>query len=131
MKLKSFDEAVWFDYPDEPGVKFQIRPTPNSVSMEIQTKIRKPIPVPSETLGMKIVGDINFSQFTWDIIDYALVAWEGIEVEGVNDKIQIKKAILNYEPFSRFITAKIKELTDSVTGRIEDELKNSGSSQGG
>jgi hypothetical protein len=130
MKLKNFNEAVWFDYPDAQGVRIRVRPVPQFTLMELRNKIH-------ENFAHEIDGRIEVSDYVdkgrliWEIFDYGVIDWEGIEIEGVKEKVGQKKSIYNFQPLCVFALEKIFEVTAAIANKVEQELKNSNSSQDG
>ena len=131
MKLKRSDGVVQFDYPGDEGVKLSIRSLPQSVLIEIRNKIHESIPHVQVDLKTELLDRVDSGLMTWEMFDYALVDWQGIEVEGVTEKAEVKKAIFNYLPLCKFVFDKANELTEALSGKLEQEIKNSGSSRDG
>jgi hypothetical protein len=141
LKLRRFKKGEWFDYPGAKGVRFLIRPVQGTVGLDIQKRIRKAVPIDIPSIRdpkrkiTTLLEDINTAEMAWEVFDYMLEDFEGIEVEGdegpITDKVELKKAIFGEPSLQEFISAKSEELVKIQSSKMEEEIKNSNSSQGG
>jgi len=141
LKLKRFKQGEWFDFPGALGVRLKIRPVQGTVGLDLQKKVRKAVPIDLPSLRdpskkfTTLLEDINSADFAWEVFNYMLEDFEGIEIEGdsglITDKIEIKKAIFSEEALREFISGKSEELVKIQSGKMEEEIKNLNSSQAG
>lgn len=125
LKLKRFDEGVWFDYST--SIRFKIRAMTPKKLIELREKSRRDKSFVSGEITEQYDGSIlNTEIFRWMIEE-----WRGIEFDGNPSPEECKDIIFNHLVFRDFITDKSYELFRVESARVEDELKNSDSSQGG
>jgi hypothetical protein len=137
MKLKKVTEGVWFDYPEEKGVRLKIRSVPWSKALDIRSSVRKkivmnmPDPLDPTKVIPQIVDDYDEGIVGKQLFYYALEAWEGIELESAATTDEIKEAMFDYAPIREFVIEKASELAKLDAKIKDDELKNSETSQSG
>ena len=130
LKLKRFNEGVWFDYPA--GGRFKIRPLGPKDYLTIREASRKgKIAVFKGSSQFEIVDDYDEAKFFWATFSYMLQAWEGIEVDGASTDDEIREAIFNDKDIRDFITDKANEIFLNAQQSMEEESKNSKRSQDG
>jgi len=142
LKLKRFSSGQWFDYPKASGVRLLIRPLQLSSGLSIRSKIRGTIPTdvkdPKTQKSVTVLmEDVDTGRFSWEIFDYMLVDFEGIQIEGEDGKTievsksELKIAIFDDTNLRDFVSEKSEWLRDNGAQKLEDEVKNSASSQSG
>ncbi len=148
LKLKRFSLGQWVPYPEAEGVRFKIRPLQLSDGMDIRSRIRERIvmSVSDPTGKIKkpiptLMEDLDSGKFTWEIFDYILEDFEGLQVEKEDGvvldcnnpahKQEIKKDIFNSEALRDFISEKSEWLREQGAKQLGEEIKNSNCSQGG
>jgi hypothetical protein len=84
-----------------------------------------------------LMEDVDTGRFSWEIFDYMLVDFEGIQIEGEDGKTievsksELKRAIFDDTNLRDFVSEKSEWLRDNGAQKLEDEVKNSASSQSG
>jgi hypothetical protein len=142
LTLKRLSEGVWFDYPQVEGVRLKVRPVTLAKGQEIRNSLRTkkymefPDPKRKGKKFSQVVDDVDDGAVLRAIWDYALEAFEGIGVEDatgaiLSDPKQIRDAIYESDDLRDFISERSAELRESGEQKLEDELKNSDSSQSG
>ena len=119
MKLKRYKEGVWFDVCD--GVRVKVRPIYHSQVAKIMNKHRKKV-----IAGDRVVDDYDEAAIAFEIFNYTLEEFEGIEADG-----DVREAIFDNDPLREFISEKAGMLKEKYEKEFEEDLKNSKSSQGG
>lgn len=130
LKLKRFSEGVWFDFPR--GGRFKIRPLcpKDYLDLREQSKTGK-ISVVKPDGSWEIVDNYDEARFFWKIFTHQLEDWADIIVDGASTPDEIKETIFNEREIRDWITEKSSEIYVKEQGKLEDELKNSESSQSG
>lgn len=142
LKLKRFTEGQWIDYPGADKVSFLIRPVNLSTGLSIRSKVRDKVAmdVVDPKTGKKVytlMEDVDTGRFSWEAFDYMLQDFKGIALEDEKgnplelSKDETKKAIFDNDDLRNFITGKAEELATTKASELEDEVKNSKSSQSG
>jgi len=137
VRLKRYKEGVWFNVPGLDGVRVKVRPIYHSQVTRIMNKHRKKVVVEitTEEAGVlkekrekefKVVDDYDEAAIAFDLFNYTLEDFEGIDAEG-----DVKTAIFDCDPLREFISEKAGELKKKYEEEFEEDLKNSESSQGG
>ena len=121
VRLKRYKEGVWFSIPGLDGVRVKVRPIYHSQVTKIMNKHRKKVLV-----GDKVVDDYDEAAIAFDLFNYTLEDFEGIDAEG-----DVKTAIFDCDPLREFISEKAGELKKKYEEEFEEDLKNSENSQGG
>jgi len=148
LKLKRFNEAVWFNWPEASGVRLKIRPLNGRKMLELRNESKQgkvAVSMPSldpEEGNIRIVDDYNDFIYEWKMFQYCLEDYEGITLDGEDDhpkelegeakslyeqkkREEIREAIFNNVLLRRFILKKSLEVMASENKRFEEELKNS------
>ena len=132
LKLKRFDEGVWYEWPNDPQIKLKIRPITPKKLLDFREKSKKgkiAIVLPSgET---QIVDDNNEAKVNWECFSWMVEDWQGIEFDGNPSMDEKKEIIFNHISLRDFISDKAAEIYQTETLKIEGELKNSQRSQSG
>ena len=132
LKLKRFDEGVWFDFPLDSGVKFKIRAMTPKKLIDLREKSKRGKIAVSKSNGLTdIVDDFDDAALNAEIFAWMLEDWKGFEFEGTPSSDEIKGIIFEHMAFREFIMDKSYDLFKTESQRIETELKNSGRSQSG
>lgn len=137
MKLKRFKEGIWINYPKSEEVRFKIRPSSFTATMELLQEVKEkkviespPDPKDSSKKGTQIVDDYRDGAFLWKMFDRALEAWEGIDPipEGETEPlppIEIKKLIYDNDAMREFIYETSRKFSTEEEKKQEEERKNS------
>jgi hypothetical protein len=135
LKLKRFEEAIRHPYPNAEGVYLKIRPlSPIKMrELRIASKTGK-VAVMRPDLGeWQVVDDFDDLRFERKIFAYSLEDWEGISFEdgAKTEKEDLLKAMFEDRDIREFVFRKAFENMELEKAKLEEELKNSESSQGG
>ncbi len=131
LKLKIFDEPVWFDWPDQAGVRLLIRGLSQKEQFDLSARARRKMAVTGAE-GTQIVDAYDEAAYIWGHFCAALANWEGIGFDQEKPKREdMLLAIFNHDRLREFVFQKSKELSEKIKLQLEDDLKNSGSSQAG
>lgn len=138
LKLKRFLVGVFVDYPGADGVRFKIKPSTFSQSLDVLTQVREkkvvgdwPIdPKDPTKRGPHVIDDFHDGVFLWKMFDQTLEAWDGIDPtpEGENDPLgpnEIKKLIFDNDAMREFIFENARRLAGSEEAKQDLERKNS------
>lgn len=139
--LKRYSQGTWYPWLAN-GVRFKVRPLSNKKILELRSESKRgkvAVEMPTEDPAnpgnhlVKIVDDYNDYQYEWKMFCHCLEDWEGITIEGDLEvsKEEIRDGIFNNSEMRMFILQKSLELVESENKKVEEELKNSLSSQGG
>ena len=142
LKLKRFEEAIRHPYPKAEGVYLKIRPlSPVKLQeLRIASKTGKvAVRLPDMEFGgngqekIRIVDDFDDLLFERKMFGYCLEDWEGIGFEdGVKaEREEFLKAMFEDRDIRTFVFLKAFENMELEKAKLEEELKNSQSSQGG
>lgn len=132
LKLKRFNEGVWYDFPSDPSVKFKIRAMTPKKLIELKEKSKKgKIAVLKPGGYTEVIDDNDDALLNSEIFAWMLEDYKGIEFDGNISDGEFKDIIFNHVQFRDFITDKSYDLFKLESQRIETELKNSESSQSG
>jgi len=139
LKLKRFEEAIRHPYPDAEGVYFKIRSlSPIKLKeLRIASKTGKvAVRMPEEDAQrekVQIVDDFDDLIFERKMFAYCLEDWEGIEFENGNEakREDFLKAMFEDRDIRTFVFLKAFESMELEKKKLEEELKNSDSSQNG
>src|SRR3972149_8369864 len=97
LKLKRFDEGVWYEWPNDPQIKLKIRPITPKKLLDFREKSKKgkiAIVLPSgET---QIVDDNNEAKVNWECFSWMVEDWQGIEFDGNPSMDEKKEIIFNH-----------------------------------
>jgi len=126
LKLKRFDKPEWFEVPQLEGVRLLIKPA----SFKRTTQLLSSAKRKAEVDG-KYVDDYDDSKFALELFKDLLVDFEGVEAEEGLSKDEIKELMYEYSIFRDFVSEKANELYKNTESKLEEELKNSTSSQSG
>jgi hypothetical protein len=130
LKLKRFNEGIWFDYPA--GGRFKIRPLQPKDYFDLREQSKAGKLVVSKPDGQpEYVDNYNEALFFWKVFQRILEDWADIEVEGATTKDEVKETIFNNHALRDFISDRSNELSAKTNIDFEEELKNSASSQSG
>lgn len=130
LKLKRFNEGIWFDYPA--GGKFKIRPLQPKDYFDLREDSKVGKLLISKPDGQtEYVDNYNEALFYWKVFKRILEDWAEVEVEGATTKDEIRETIFNNHTLRDFISDRSNELSAKINADLEDELKNSASSQSG
>ena len=132
LKLKRFNEGVWYDFPSDSSIKFKIRAMTPKKLIDLREKSRRGKIAVSKPDGLTdIVNDFDDATLNAEIFEWMLEDWKGLEFEGTPSSKEIKDIIFEHMTFRDFITDKSYDLFKTESQRIETELKNSERSQSG
>jgi len=125
IKLKRFDEAIWFDY--EPGVRFKIKPISRADSLQIRLRCKRKMVVQGLNGENNIVDDIDMRLVAFESFQMALIDWEGLEVEGVKnpERHQIINSVFEDQKIVEFVLNNALKINEIEEKSLEGELKNS------
>jgi hypothetical protein len=131
IKLKRFDEAVWFDY--EPGIRFKIKPLSRADSVQIRLKCKRKIAIQGVNGEDNIIDDIDMRLVALESFRMALIDWQGVEIEGVEkpERYQVIHGLFEDQKIVDFILGAAFKINEIEEKKVQDELKNSESSQDG
>lgn len=134
LKLKRFDEAVWYNLPEASGVRLKIRPLSSRKMLELRNEAKQgkvAVSMPDEEV--QIVDDFNDFVYEWKMFQFCLDDWEGISIDGEEEakKEDVREAIFNNVVLRRFVLQKSLEVMSLENKKFEEELKNLLGSQGG
>lgn len=133
LKIKRFQEAKWFDYPEAEGVRFLIRPLPLSEGLAIRSRIRERVPTEIDMNQGKTKGkittlleDIDTGKYTWEIFNFILQNVEGIELEDAPEASleEKKKAIFDDIALREFISEQSEVIRKDGERKLGEEIKN-------
>lgn len=131
FKLKRFDKAQWFEFPDNKEVKLKIRPLSKKLNMECLSNSSRLMPNVSEG---SIKETPSLFIYQWEIFSHCLDEWKGVdfgESDGQPSRQGYLEALFEEDGIREFVIAKASELTREHEVTLEQELKNSESSQAG
>jgi hypothetical protein len=139
LKLKRFEEAIRHPYPKAEGVYFKIRPlSPIKLQeLRIASKTGKvAVRMPEDGVGtekVRIVDDFDDLVYERKMFAYSLEDWEGISFEDEKEakREDLLKALFEDREIRAFVFLKAFESMTLEKEKLEEELKNSASSQGG
>ena len=126
LKLKRFDKPQWFDVPQFEGVRLLIKPASFKTTTQILSTVKRKIKTEDG-----YIDDFDDGKFALELFKELLVDFEGIEVDGDPSKDEVKELLYEYEFFRTFVSEKANELYKTIEQELDEELKNSTSSQGG
>jgi hypothetical protein len=134
LKLKRFDEAVWYNWPEASGVRLKIRPLSRRKMLELRNESKQgkvAVSMPDEEI--QIVDDFNDFIYEWKMFQFCLDDWEGISIDSEEEakKEDIREAIFDNIALRRFILQKSLEVMSLENKKFEEELKNLLGSQDG
>jgi len=131
IKLKRFDEAVWFDY--EPGVRFKIKPLSRVDSLQIRLRCKRKIAVQGMNGKENIIDDIDPTLIVFESFQMALIEWQGTTIEGIKNpgRDQMIHALFEDQKIVYFVLDIAFKTNEIEEKKLEGELKNSESSQDG
>ena len=131
LKLKRFDEGVWFDY--QPGLRIRIKPISKWDMVHVRSRSKRKLIIQGADGPSSIVDDYDQGLFMLELFKICLLDWEGLSFDGKGkpDKEEAIRAIFEEEELRDFILKKGLMAFDSELTRLEEELKNSESSQSG
>ena len=129
LKLKRHNQGVWVDGPS--GSRFKVRPATPKNYLELREKSKTGRSLVKGLDGLpQIIEDYDDAKMIWLLFDYILEDWEGVEVEGAQNKDEIKETIFNSH-HRDFIFEKQREVFDLDKSEFEADLKNSKRSRSG
>lgn len=128
LKLKRFDEGVWFDYPA--GGRFKVRPATPKKYLEIREQSKKGKVVIRDG-KREIVDDYDESQIVFRVFEWMLEDWQDVTVDGASTPDQIRESIFNDMDISNWVGDRSRELAEQQQAKFDGELKNFASSQDG
>lgn len=132
LKLKRFDEGVWYEWPSDPQIKLKIRPITPKKLLDFREKSKKgKIAIILPNKETQIMDDTNEAKTNWECFMWMLEDWQGIEFDGDPSTEEKKEIIFNHLSLRDFISDKAAEIFQTETSKIEGELKNLGRSQSG
>jgi len=126
LKLKRFDKPQWFDVPQFEGVRLLIKPASFKTTTQILSTVKRKVKTEDG-----YIDDFDDGKFALELFKELLVDFEGIEVDGNPSKDEVKELLYEYEFFRTFVSEKANELYKTIEQELDEELKNSTSSQGG
>jgi len=126
LKLKRFDKPQWFDVPQFEGVRLLIKPASFKTTTQILSTVKRKVKTEDG-----YIDDFDDGKFALELFKELLVDFEGIEVDGDPSKDEVKELLYEYEFFRTFVSEKANELYKTIEQELDEELKNSTSSQGG
>ena len=126
LKLKRFDKPQWFDVPQFDGVRLLIKPASFKTTTQILSTVKRKVKTEDG-----YIDDFDDGKFALELFKELLVDFEGIEVDGDPSKDEVKELLYEYEFFRTFVSEKANELYKTIEQELDEELKNSTSSQGG
>ncbi len=131
LKLKRFDQGVWHEY--QPGVKFKIKPMGKYDMVEIRLRSKRKIAVQGLSGPDNVADDYDGAAFMLETFRTCLLEWSGIEIEGIGNpsRDDIMRGLFEITEVRDFILTRSSEAFASEEGKLQDELKNSESSQAG
>ena len=130
LKLKRFSEGVWFDYPE--GGKFKIRPVTPRDFLELHEKARKGKSIIKNIEGKpEVIDDYDEFHFSWLLFCHMVEDWKELEVDGAKTPDEIREAIFNEMVLRDWITERARDVANLYKEQLEQESKNSDSSQSG
>jgi len=131
LNLERFNEEIWFDWPDAEGVRLKIKPCSRKDLLDLRSKVKRKMGISIEG-RTEIVDDYNEADFLWGMFTLCLQKWEGINFGGKNPtKESMLTAIFNHDGLREFVFQKARESSTMLENKLEEELKNSDSSQNG
>lgn len=135
LKLKRFNEGVWYDLPDAVGVKLKIKPLAKKDVMDLRAAAKRKMAVRSSGGKTEIVDDYDESAFIWQMFRSCLLEWQGISMDEVADvkpdHEDFLLALFENDGIRQFVFEKANEAFVQEEQKLGDELKNSGASQSG
>jgi hypothetical protein len=132
LKLKRFDEGVWYDWPNDPQIRLKIRAITPKKLLDLREKSKKgKIAISLPNGETQIIDDNSESRVNWECFCWMLEDWQGIEFEGSPSMEEKKEIIFNHTQLRDFISDKSSEIFQTETAKIEAELKNLVRSQSG
>ena len=126
LKLKRFDKPQWFDVPQFEGVRLLIKSASFKTTTQILSTVKRKVKTEDG-----YIDDFDDGKFALELFKELLVDFEGIEVDGDPSKDEVKELLYEYEFFRTFVSEKANELYKTIEQELDEELKNSTSSQGG
>jgi hypothetical protein len=131
LKLKRFDEPAWYDY--EPGIRFLIKPLSRVDLLDIRLHCKRKILIQGAESPDQIADDFDRNAIIFESFKTALVSWEGLEIEGIKNpgREQLLKSLYQDEAVVDFVLIRAYRANEAEEKKLEEELKNSQSSQDG
>jgi hypothetical protein len=127
MKLKRFDEGIWYDYFD--GVRLKVKPLNRKDVLDFRAKVKHKLSI--DVAGeQKIIDDFNEADFIWAIFKNSLEDWTGIFTDDAGTKAR-HEDIFNDDNLREFIFQKANDSYKKMEESVGVELKNSEPSQSG
>ena len=126
LKLKRFDNAVWFEVPEFKGVSLCIKPATFSRTTKLLSSAKRKVKVDDDFVDIYDDGDFALSVFKEVLVDF-----KGIEIDKSLTKDEQKEIIYEYEFFRNFVGDKSQELYSKAQEELDEDLKNSKTSQAG
>jgi len=132
LKLKRFDEGVWYEWPSDPQIKLKIRPITPKKLLDLREKSKKgKVAIILPNGETQIIDDSNEAKVNWECFSWMVEDWQGIEFDGDPSMDEKKEIIFNHVSLRDFISDKAAEIYQVETSKIEQELKNLERSQSG
>lgn len=134
LKLKRFNEGIWYDFPNHPGVKLKIKSVSKKDILDIRAMVKRKMAVKSDG-HFEIVDDYDEASFVWELFRTSLEEWQGISIDQVSDlKLEREDyllAMFENDDLRKFVFEKTDEGSRIESQKLSDELKNSEGSQSG
>lgn len=114
------EEGVWVDYDED--LSFNIR----YLSPKAARKLKKPL-VKTKWRGGEKVEDFNEDAYNDALIDYMVIDWEGVEIDGKKAECNLankKKLTELFSEISVFILEAAKDYSEFTEQKEAKALKN-------
>ncbi len=130
LNLKRFNEGIWVEY--QPGVRVQVKPLSKYDLVQVRSKCKRKILV-NGAEGVEVVDDVDNGVFSVEILKLCLLSTEGISIGDAKNPSREDLIVAIYEDdaLRNFILEKAVSVFEAENAKLEQELKNSGSSQSG